>query len=72
MRKTLRITGWSFGGGILLSLGAFVGLLVFPGFLFAHKTEYRNFTVYSQQQLVGMDSILRNVEIGRASCRERV
>ena len=40
MRKTLRITGWSFGGGILLSLGAFIGLLVFPGFLFAHKTEY--------------------------------
>jgi hypothetical protein len=35
MRKALRITGWSFGG-ILLSLGAFVGLLVFPGFLFAH------------------------------------
>jgi hypothetical protein len=61
MRKALKITGWSFGG-ILLAVGAFVALLVFPGALFAHKLEYRNFTVYSQQQLDGMSSILRNVE----------
>ena len=40
LRKTLKIAGWSFGTLFLL-LCTFVGLLAFPGFLFAHKLAAR-------------------------------
>lgn len=52
IRRTLKITGWSFGG-LLLLIVAFVGLLAFPGFMFAHQLEYRNFTLHSDENLRG-------------------
>lgn len=52
IRRALKITGWSFGG-LLLLIVAFVGLLAFPGFMFAHQLEYRNFTLHSGQDLRG-------------------
>ena len=62
LRNTLKITGWSFGGLFAL-VAAFVGLLAFPGFMFAHQLEYRNFTVYSDEDLRGrIEPILAGVD----------
>lgn len=62
LRKTLKITGWSFGG-LLALLGVFIGLLVFPGFMFAHQLEYRNLTVYSDEDLRGsIEPILARID----------
>ena len=74
LRKTLKITGWSFGG-LLALVGLFIGLLAFPGFMFAHQLEFRNFTVYSDEDmrgriepiLAGMDAQLSASEINDAS-----
>jgi hypothetical protein len=72
--KILKITGWSFGG-LLALVAAFVGLLAFPGFIFAHQLEYRNITVHSDEQLrgriepilAGMDAQLSASEISDPS-----
>ena len=62
LRKALKITGWSFGG-LLVLVAAFVGLLAFPGFMFAHQLEYRNFTVYSDEDMRGrIEPILAGVD----------
>lgn len=62
LRKTLRVTGWSFGSLVVL-LGAFIALLAFPGFLFAHKLEQGNLTVYSNEPLDGrIEPILREID----------
>lgn len=62
LRKALKITGCSFGV-VLLVLGSYLGLLFYPGVLFANKVEYKNFTVYSDQDLgSGVEAILRDVE----------
>ena len=62
LRKALRIGGWSFGG-LLLLVVLFVGLLAFPGFMFAHQLEYRNITVHSDEQLRGsIEPILAGME----------
>jgi len=61
-RRTLKVTGWSFGGLVLL-LGTFIGLLAFPGFLFAHKLEQANLKVYSEEALNDrIEPILREVD----------
>ena len=61
LRKTLKVAGWSFGG-LLLLLGTFVGLLLFPGFLFAHKLEHGNLIAYSDEDLgKGLEPILREM-----------
>jgi hypothetical protein len=52
LRKILKFTGWSLGGVFAL-LAAFLALLAWPGFLFAHQLEYRSFTVYSDEDLQG-------------------
>lgn len=62
LRKTLRITGWSLGSVVLL-LGAFVGLLAFPGLLFAHKLEQGNLVAYSNESLSGsIEPVLREID----------
>ena len=67
LRKTLKVTGWSFGG-LLMLLVAFVGLLAFPGFMFAHQLEYRNITVHSDEDLRGsIEPILAKVDEQLAS-----
>jgi hypothetical protein len=54
--------GWSFGG-ILLLLGTLVGLLAFPGFLFAHKLEQGNLVAYSNESLRGsLEPVLREID----------
>lgn len=69
LRKTLKVTGWSFGGLFLL-LGTFVGLLLFPGFLFAHKLEHGNLIAYSDQdQGKDLEPILREMS-GRLASSE--
>jgi len=67
VRKTLKVAGWSFGTLFLL-LCIFLGLLLFPGFLFAHRLEHGNLVVYSNQDLgAGIDPILREVDRRLAS-----
>ena len=62
VRETLKVAGWSLGGLALL-LGTFVGLLAFPGFLFAHKLEQGNLTAYSEEALNGsIEPILREID----------
>ncbi len=62
LRKTLKIAGWSFGGLFAL-VAMFVGLLAFPGFMFAHQLEYRNLTVYSDEDLrVGIEPVLARID----------
>lgn len=62
LRKTLKIAGWSFGGLFALVV-MFVGLLAFPGFMFAHQLEYRNLTVYSDEDLrAGIEPVLARVD----------
>ena len=61
-KKALKIGGWSLGGllGLLL---IFIGLLAFPGFMFAHQLEYRNLAVHANQDLRGrMEPILARVD----------
>jgi len=52
LKKTLKAGGWSLGG-LLALLILFVGLLAFPGFMFAHQVEYRNLTVHADEDLRG-------------------
>jgi len=62
VRKTLKIAGWSFGA-LLALLGIFVGLLLFPGFLFAHKLEQGNLVAYSDEELSGrIEPVLREID----------
>jgi len=62
VRRTLKVAGWSFGT-LLLLLCIFMGLLLFPGFLFAHKLEHQNLVVYSNEDLSdSMESVLREIE----------
>jgi hypothetical protein len=62
LRKAFRIGGWSIGGLLMMAI-AFAGLLAFPGFMFAHQLEYRNFTVHSDEELRGrIEPILAGVE----------
>lgn len=61
LRKTLKVTGWSFGS-LLVLLVAFVGPLAYPGFMFAHQLEYQNITVHSEENLAGrIEPILARV-----------
>ena len=61
IRKTLKVAGWSFGALFTL-LCIFVGLLAFPGFLFAHKLEQGNLAVYSDEELSGsIEPVLREI-----------
>ena len=62
LKKTLVISGWSLGT-VLALLGAFIGLLAFPGFMFAHQLEYRNLTVHADEDLRGrIEPVLARVE----------
>lgn len=61
-KKALKAGGWSLGGvlGLLVIL---IGLLAFPGFMFAHQLAYRNLTVYADQDLRGrMEPVLARVD----------
>lgn len=61
LRKTLKVSGWSFGS-LLVLLVAFVGPLAYPGFMFAHQLEYQNITVHSEENLAGrIEPILARV-----------
>jgi len=61
-RRTLKACGWTLGGLLALLL-VFTGLLAFPGFLFAHQLEHRNFTVHSDADLRDrIEPILARVE----------
>ncbi|HEU4781369.1 MAG TPA: hypothetical protein VFS58_15920 [Steroidobacteraceae bacterium] len=62
LRKLLKVSGWTFGG-LMLLLGTFVGLLLFPGFLFAHKLEQGNLIAYSDEDLSGsLEPVLREID----------
>jgi hypothetical protein len=62
VRKTLKVAGWAFGAVFLL-LATFLGLLAFPGFLFAHKLEQGNLVAYSGEDLGGsFNPVLHEVE----------
>jgi hypothetical protein len=61
MAKTLKVAGWSIGTLFAL-LALFVGLLAFPGFLFAHKLEQGNLA-YSDEELTGsLEPVLREID----------
>lgn len=61
LRRAFKVAGWSFGT-LLLLLCIFLGLLLFPGFLFAHRIEHENLVVYSNQNLSGSAGpILREI-----------
>ena len=44
LRRVFKFAGWSLGTVFVL-LAAFMALLAWPGLLFAHQLEYRNFLV---------------------------
>lgn len=50
MRKFLKISGLSIVA-LLVVFGAYLGLLHYPGILFAHQVDYKNFRVHSQHAL---------------------
>jgi hypothetical protein len=60
LRRILKTTGWSIGGVLLLVI-VFVGLLAFPGFMFAHSVSYSNVTAYSDDDSVELTPILRKI-----------
>jgi hypothetical protein len=62
MTKTLKVAGWSIGTLFAL-LALFVGLLAFPGFLFAHKLAQGNLVAYSDEELSGsLEPVLREID----------
>ena len=62
MRKVLKIGGMIVGSLIVL-LASYLGILFYPGVLFANQIEYKNFIVYSQQNLRhGIEPILDDIE----------
>ena len=67
MWKVLKIGGLTLGGLTLL-IAAYIGVLLYPGVLFANQFEYKNFTVHSQEDLgVGIETILDNIEAAIAT-----
>jgi len=61
-RKSLKVAGWSFGSLAML-LAVFMALLAFPGFLFAHKIERGNLTVYSEREIdANIEPILHDMQ----------
>lgn len=50
MWKFFKICGMTLGGFILV-LGLYLGLLLYPEVLFAKHTQYKNYTLHSQQKL---------------------
>lgn len=61
LRRVLKISGWCFGS-LLVVVGAFIGLLAFPGFMFAHQLEHGNIVVHSDADLRGrMEPVLQRV-----------
>ena len=52
LAKTMKVGGWA-SGGLVSLLAVFIGLLAFPGFMFAHQLQYRNITAHSDQDLHG-------------------
>jgi hypothetical protein len=62
LRKFLRIGGWSLGS-LLVLLAAFIALLAFPGFMFAHETKHANLTLYSDADLsTDFAPVLREIQ----------
>ncbi len=62
MWKILKITGFTLGG-VIFVMASYLGILFYPGILFANQVEYKNFTVYSQQDLGGgIEAILDEIE----------
>jgi hypothetical protein len=67
MWKVLKISGFTLGG-IVLVIASYLGILFYPGALFANHIEYKNFTVYSQEDLGdGIEVILDNIEAALAT-----
>jgi hypothetical protein len=61
-RTSLKVGGWSIGGIVAL-LGMYCGLLIYPGLLFSHEVEYKNFVAYADSSLRGdIEPILSDVE----------
>lgn len=62
LRKALKIVGFSLGS-IFFLFSLYLGLLFYPGVLFANQIEYKNFTVHSDQDLTNLiEPVLKNVE----------
>jgi hypothetical protein len=62
VRKTLKVAGWAFAA-VFLVLATFMGLLAFPGFLFAHKLQLGNLVAYSGEDLGdSINPVLHEVE----------
>jgi len=58
-RRALKIGGWCLGS-VVAMLAAFIGLLAFPGFMFAHQLEHANLVVHSDEELRGrIEPVLR-------------
>jgi hypothetical protein len=52
LRRALKIGGWCLGSAVAMLL-AFIGLLAFPGFMFAHQMAHANLVVHSDEDLRG-------------------
>jgi hypothetical protein len=62
MWKVLNVGG-CIVGGLLLLVVAYLGVLLYPGVLFANQVEYKNFTVHSQEDIGdGIETILDDIE----------
>jgi len=62
MWQALKIGGFTLAAVILI-VAAYLGVLFYPGVLFAHQIEYNSFKVYSQQEFgQGIEGILDDIE----------
>lgn len=61
MRRLLKISGYGFSGFLSL-VAAYIALLFYPGILFANAAEYHGITVHSDDDLTGIEPILRKIE----------
>lgn len=71
MMKIIKVGGIFIVGGAVV-IGIYLGLLFYPGVLFAHSIDYKNFSVYYQDEVVpelvyrvldDVDAALRGSEI---------
>lgn len=61
IKRLLKIAGLTFGS-LLALFSVYLALLIYPGVLFAHSETYGNLTIHSDDDLTGIDRILREID----------
>ena len=61
MKRFWKISTRAIGGLIVVFL-AYLGLLVYPGILFANSAQYNNLTIYLNSDLSGAERVLQDID----------